>query len=122
MELAAGEQKLVFTYNGTDTYLMNIDWYQLEGDKTAVPTAVRLANTLSVRPVSLARGSVGLMVHASEDFEVRLYGMNGNLVGIQSGTGNAFVEFGESEKLPQGNYIAVVKSGSLQKTLRVRAF
>ena len=101
---------------------MNIDWYQLEGDKTAIPTGVRLAKTLSVRPVSLARGSVGLMVHASDDFEVHLYGMNGNLIASQRGTGNAFVEFGESEKLPQGNYIAVVVSGKLQKTLRVRAF
>ena len=123
LDLSAGEQKLVFTYNGSDTYLMNIDWYQLESDPTAVPADVtQVAGMLEVRPVSMARSPVALMVQASGDFEVRLYSLNGNLAGVRHGSGSALVQFGEDGSLARGAYVAVVKSGNLRKTLKIRGF
>jgi len=123
LDLSAGEQKLVFTYNGSDTYLMNIDWYQLESDPTAVPADVtQVAGMLEVRPVSMALSPVALMVQARGDFEVRLYSLNGNLAGVRHGSGTALVQFGEDGSLARGAYVAVIKSGNLRKTLKIRGF
>ncbi|MBR4681458.1 MAG: carbohydrate-binding protein, partial [Fibrobacter sp.] len=122
IDLPKGEQKLKFTYNGSDTYLMNVDWFSFDSDPTAIPTAVRVANSLSVHAVSMARASVALMVSADGDFEARLYSANGNLVAKRQGSGNSLVEFGKNGRLLQGTYIAVVKSGNLQKTLKIKAY
>jgi alpha-L-fucosidase 2 len=122
IDLPKGEQKLKFTYSGTSDYLMNVDWYSFESDPTAIPTVVRAASALSVRQVSMARASVALMVNADGDFEVRLYTANGNMVAKRQGSGNSLVEFGKNGRLLQGTYIAVVKSGNLQKTLKIKAY
>ena len=84
--------------------------------------AGRAISSLSVRELRMARASVALMVQAQGDFEVRLYSANGNLVAKRRGSGNSLVQFGENGGLPQGNYIAVIKSGSLQKTLKVKTY
>ena len=122
IDLPKGEQKLKFTYNGSDTYLMNVDWFSFDSDPTAIPTAVRVANSLSVHAVSMARASVALMVNTDGDYEVRLYTANGNMVAKRQGSGNSLVEFGKNGRLLQGTYIAVVKSGNLQKTLKIKAY
>ena len=122
IDLPKGEQKLKFTYSGTSDYLMNVDWYSFESDPTAIPTVVRVASALTVRQVSMARASVALMVSADGDFEARLYSANGNLVAKRQGSGNSLVEFGKNGRLLQGTYIAVVKSGNLQKTLKIKAY
>ena len=122
INLPKGEQKLKFTYSGTTDYLMNVDWYSFESDPTAIPTVVRVASALTVRQVSMARASVALMVSADGDFEARLYSANGNLVAKRLGSGNSLVEFGKNGRLLQGTYIAVVKSGNLQKTLKIKAY
>ena len=101
---------------------MNVDWFSFDSDPTAIPTAVRVANSLSVHAVSMARASVALMVSADGDFEARLYSANGNLVAKRQGSGNSLVEFGKNGRLLQGTYIAVVKSGNLQKTLKIKAY
>ena len=101
---------------------MNVDWYNFKSDPTAIPTAVRVASALSVRQVSMARASVALMVNADGDFEARLYTANGNMVAKRQGSGNSLVEFGKNGRLLQGTYIAVVKSGNLQKTLKIKAY
>ena len=73
---------------------MNIDWFSLENGTTALPEATKIvASTLEVRPVSMARASIALMVHSDADFEVRLYTVTGNLVAKRLGSGNALVEF-----------------------------
>jgi alpha-L-fucosidase 2 len=122
IDLPKGEQKLKFTYSGTTDYLMNVDWFSFDSDPTAIPEAVRVANSLSVHAVSMARASVALMVNADGDFEVRLYTANGNMVAKRQGSGNSLVEFGKNGRLLQGTYIAVVKSGNLQKTLKIKAY
>jgi alpha-L-fucosidase 2 len=70
----------------------------------------------------MSRASVALMVHASGEFVARLYSANGNLVATRRASGNALVEFGKNGKIPQGNYVAVVMSGNLQKILHIKAF
>ena len=122
IDLAKGEQKLKFTYSGSTDFLMNVDWYSFSSDPTAIPEVARMANSLSVRQVSMARASVALMVNTDGDYEVRLYTANGNMVAKRQGSGNSLVEFGKNGRLLQGTYIAVVKSGNLQKTLKIKAY
>jgi alpha-L-fucosidase 2 len=123
IDLPKGEQKLRFSYSGESDFLMNVDWFKFEGDATTIPTSFRVAqNGLNVRAVSMSRASVALMVHASGEFVARLYSANGNLVATRRASGNALVEFGKNGKLPQGNYVAVVMSGNLQKILHIKAF
>ena len=120
--LDKGEQKLKFDYSGTTDFLMNVDWYNFESDLTTIYEVARVANSLSVRQVSMARASVALMVNTDGDYEVRLYTANGNMVAKRQGSGNSLVEFGKNGRLLQGTYIAVVKSGNLQKTLKIKAY
>ena len=121
--LDKGEQKLKFEYSGTSDFLMNIDWFSIENGTTALPEATKVvASTLEVRPVSMARASIALMVHSDADFEVCLYTVTGNLVAKRLGSGNALVEFGKDGRFAQGNYIAVVSSGKMRKTLKIRAY
>jgi alpha-L-fucosidase 2 len=122
IDLAKGEQKLKFTYSGTTDFLMNVDWYSFKTDPMPIVEVARVANTLTVRPVSMARASVALMVNTDGDYEVRLYTANGNMVAKRQGSGNSLVEFGKNGRLLQGTYIAVVKSGNLQKTLKIKAY
>lgn len=122
IELPKGEQKLKFAYSGTTDFLMNVDWFSFDSDPTAIPAVARVANSLSVRQVSMARASVALMVNTDGDYEVRLYTANGNMVAKRQGSGNSLVEFGKNGRLLQGTYIAVVKSGNLQKTLKIKAY
>ena len=122
IELPKGEQKLKLTYSGTTDYLMNVDWLSFDSDPTAITEVARVASLLTVRQVSMARASVALMVSADGDFEARLYTANGNLVAKRQGSGNSLVEFGKNGRLLQGTYIAVVKSGNLQKTLKIKAY
>ena len=82
-----------------------------------MPTA-----SLDVRVVPMSSAPVALMVQASGDFEVRLFSLNGNLVGVHRGSGSSLVEFGKTSRLARGSYIAVVTSGNLQKKLKIRAF
>ncbi|MBR5411765.1 MAG: glycoside hydrolase N-terminal domain-containing protein, partial [Fibrobacter sp.] len=120
--LDKGEQKLKFTYSGSTDFLMNVDWYSFKTDAMALPEITRVANSLTVHPVSMARASVALMVNTDGDYEVRLYTANGNMVAKRQGSGNSLVEFGKNGRLLQGTYIAVVKSGNLQKTLKIKAY
>lgn len=122
IELPKGEQKLKLTYSGTTDYLMNVDWLSFDSDPTAITEVARVASLLSVRQVSMARASVALMVNTDGDYEVRLYTANGNMVAKRQGSGNSLVEFGKNGRLLQGTYIAVVKSGNLQKTLKIKAY
>ncbi len=122
IDLPKGEQKLKFTYSGTTDFLMNVDWFSFDSDPMAIPAEARVANSLSVRQVSMARASVALMVNTDGDYEVRLYTANGNMVAKRQGSGNSLVEFGKNGRLLQGTYIAVVKSGNLQKTLKIKAY
>jgi alpha-L-fucosidase 2 len=120
--LAAGEQKLRFEYSGESNFLMNFDWFSIAKGTDAVPEARKAVTMLDVRPVSLSKGSVSLMIRSNAGFKVCLYTVQGMLVGTHEGFGSSLVEFGEDGSLARGNYIAVVTSGNLQKTLKIRAF
>lgn len=120
--LAEGEQKLRFEYSGESNFLMNFDWFSIAKGTDAVPEARKAVTMLDVRPVSLSKGSVSLMIRSNAGFKVSLYTVQGMLVGTHEGFGSSLVEFGEDGSLARGNYIAVVTSGNLQKTLKIRAF
>lgn len=126
VELPTGEQTIRFVYNGTG-FLMNVDNFTIDANPDALPAvAVQGFNSLEVNRVPMARASIALMIKApvNESYSVRLMNANGSLVGTANGVGgsSALVEFGAAERLPQGNYIAVVRSGNRQKTLRLSAF
>ena len=122
IELDKGEQTIKFDYSGTSDFLLNFDWFSIGKGSDAVPEASRVAANLSVRAVPMASAPVALMVESSGDFEVRLYTLNGNLVGFRRGAGSTLVEFGLDGSVARGNYVAVVTSGSLKKTLKISAF
>ena len=122
IELDKGEQTIKFDYSGTSDFLLNFDWFSIGTGSDAVPEASRVAVNLSVRAVPMASAPVALMVESSGDFEVRLYTLNGNLVGFRRGAGSTLVEFGLDGSVARGNYVAVVTSGRLKKTLKISAF
>ena len=122
IELDKGEQTIKFDYSGTSDFLLNFDWFSIGKGSDAVPEASRVAVNLSVRAVPMASAPVALMVESSGDFEVRLYTLNGNMVGFRRGAGSTLVEFGLDGSIARGNYVAVVTSGSLKKTLKISAF
>ncbi|MBR4785721.1 MAG: glycoside hydrolase N-terminal domain-containing protein [Fibrobacter sp.] len=122
IELDKGEQTIKFDYSGTSDFLLNFDWFSIGKGTDAVPEASRVAVNLSVRAVPMASAPVALMVESSGDFEVRLYTLNGNMVGFRRGAGSTLVEFGLDGSVARGNYVAVVTSGSLKKTLKISAF
>lgn len=126
IELPAGEQTLRFTYNG-EGFLMNVDKFSLEGDPTAIGTvASQRFNSLEVSRVPMSNASIALMVKApaGESYTVRLLDVDGRQVGISRGIGGSsnLVEFGAAHNLPQGNYVAIIRSGTRQKTLRLSAY
>ena len=122
IELDKGEQTIKFDYSGTSDFLLNFDWFSIGKGSDAVPEASRVAVNLSVRAVPMASAPVALMVQSSGDFEVRLYTLNGNLVGFRRGAGSSLVEFGLDGSVARGNYVAVVTSGDLKRTLKIRTF
>ena len=122
IELDKGEQTIKFDYSGTSDFLLNFDWFSIGKGSDAVPEASRVAGNLRVRAVPMSSAPVALTVQASGDFEVRLYTPNGNLVGFRRGAGSTLVEFGLDGSIARGNYVAVVTSGSLKKTLKISAF
>ena len=122
IELDKGEQTIKFDYSGTSDFLLNFDWFSIGKGSDAVPEASRVAVNLSVRAVPMASAPVALMVESSGDFEVRLYTLNGNMVGFRRGAGSSLVEFGLDGSVARGNYVAVVTSGDLKRTLKIRAF
>lgn len=127
LELPAGEQTLRFTFNG-EGFLMNVDNFSLEPlESVSIPrVAARVINALEVSRVPMSQASVALMVKApaGESFTVRLVNTDGRLMGTSRGVGgfSNLVEFGSAERLPQGNYIAVVRCGSRQKTLHLSVY
>ncbi len=122
IELDKGEQTIKFDYSGTSDFLLNFDWFSIGKGSDAVPEASRVAVNLSVRAVPMASAPVALMVESSGDFEMRLYTLNGNMVGFRRGAGSTLVEFGLDGSIARGNYVAVVTSGDLKRTLKIRAF
>ena len=118
--LPAGKQKLTFTYTGEDTYLGNVDWYNLKSDPTALPQAKMHNASLSVSRVPYSHASIALMVNApANDYVVHLVGVNGKFIGSQRGHGEGLAEFGVGAPLAPGMYFAIVKSGSMQKTMKL---
>ena len=118
--LPAGKQKLTFTYTGEDTYLCNVDWYDLKADPTALPQVKMHNASLSVSRVPHSSASIALMVNApANDYVVHLVSVNGQYVGTQRGHGEGLAEFGKSASLAPGMYFAIVKSGSIQKTMKL---
>ena len=125
LDLAAGEQKLVFTYNGGDTYLMNVDWYEIKADATSTMPVHTAVSMLSIRQIRMARASVAFMVDVpvGGGFTAMLRSAQGRVVGMVRGHGNGYggslVEFGRETPLPAGTYFVTVTGAGHQKTLRI---
>ena len=119
--LPAGKQKLTFTYTGEDTYLCNVDWYDLKADKTSIAMPEIRKGSLSVSRVPYSNASIALMVKApaSNDYVVHLVSVNGQFIGSHRGRGEGLAEFGKGMSLAPGMYFAIVKSGSMQKTMKL---
>ena len=118
IELPAGEQKLVLQYSGGESYLLNIDWFELEAASSTTVIQERVPTTLSVHEVKMSRATLALMVNVpgNKAYTAMLYDANGHLVSRKAGSGTGAVQF---TSLKSGVYIAVVRCGSATKTLKV---
>ena len=119
IELPAGEQKLVLQYSGGESYLLNIDWFELEATSSTTVIQERVPTTLSVHEVKMSRATLALMVNVpgNKAYTAMLYDANGHLVSRKAGSGTGAVQF---TSLKSGVYIAVVRCGSATKTLKVK--
>ncbi len=119
IELPAGEQKLVLQYSGGESYLLNIDWFELEATSSTTVIQERVPTTLSVHEVKMSRATLALMVNVpgNNAYTAMLYDANGHLVSRKAGSGTGAVQF---TSLKSGVYIAVVRCGSATKTLKVK--
>lgn len=119
VELSKGEQDLILKYNGESEYLMNIDWIELAASTDAI-REVDVASALDVREVRMSRASIALSVNVPKGrfFSAMLYDANGHLVATRTQQSSGLVEFDGSYS---GVYIAVIRSGSLQKVLKIKA-
>jgi len=119
IELPAGEQTLVLQYSGGESYLLNIDWFELEATSSTTVIEERVPVTLSVHEVKMSRATLALMVNVSGNkaYTAMLYDANGHLVSRKARSGSGVVEFAS---LKSGVYVAVVRCGSASKVLKIR--
>ena len=119
IELPAGEQKLVLQYSGGESYLLNIDWFELEVTSSTTVIQERVPVTLSVHEVKMSRATLALMVNVpgNKAYTAMLYDANGHLVSRKARSGSGVVEFAS---LKSGVYVAVVRCGSASKVLKIR--
>jgi alpha-L-fucosidase 2 len=119
IELPAGEQTLVLQYSGGESYLLNIDWFELEATSSTTVIQERVPTTLSVHEVKMSRATLALMVNVpgNKAYTAMLYDANGHLVSRKAGSGTGAVQF---TSLKSGVYIAVVRCGSATKTLKMK--
>ena len=119
IELPAGEQTLVLQYSGGESYLLNIDWFELEATSSTTVIQERVPTTLFVHEVKMSRATLALMVNVpgNKAYTAMLYDANGHLVSRKAGSGTGAVQF---TSLKSGVYIAVVRCGSATKTLKVK--
>lgn len=118
--LPKGEQKITLQYSGEDTYLLNIDWIELSAATTTVAAVEEIRSSLSVREIRMSRAAVALMVTApaGKTFSAVLYDANGHLLSTKFGKGSGLVEF---NNVQSGVYVAVVRSGSMKKVVKIKA-
>ena len=119
IELPAGEQTLVLQYSGGESYLLNIDWFELEATSSTTMIQERVPTTLSVHEVKMSRATLALMVNVpgNKAYTAMLYDANGHLVSRKAGSGTGAVQF---TSLKSGVYVAVVRCGSVTKTLKMK--
>jgi len=119
IDLPAGEQKLVLQYSGGESYLLNIDWFELEATSSTTVIQERVPTTLSVHEVKMSRATLALMVNVpgNKAYTAMLYDANGHLVSRKAGSGTGAVQF---TSLKSGVYVAVVRCGSATKTLKMK--
>ena len=119
IELPAGEQTLVLQYSGGESYLLNIDWFELESAASTTVIEERVPVTLSVHEVKMSRATLALMVNVpgNKAYTAMLYDANGHLVSRKARSGSGVVEFAS---LKSGVYVAVVRCGSASKVLKIR--
>ena len=119
IELPAGEQTLVLQYSGGESYLLNIDWFELESASATTVIENHVPTTLSVHEVKMSRASLALMVTVpgNKAYTAMLYDANGHLVSRKARSGSGVVEFAS---LKSGVYVAVVRCGSASKVLKIK--
>ena len=119
IELPAGEQTLMLQYSGGESYLLNIDWFELEAASSTTMIKERVPTTLSVHEVKMSRATLALMVTVpgNKAYTAMLYDANGHLVSRKAGAGSGVVEFAS---LKSGVYVVVVRCGSASKVLKIK--
>lgn len=118
IDLPAGEQTIKLLYEGGDTYLLNIDWFELETVPTRVTASVDMG-MFSVREIKMSRAAVALMVTVpnGKPYTAKLYDANGHLISARTGSGSGLVEFNRAQS---GVLVAVVQCGSMQKVVKIK--
>lgn len=121
LDLPKGVQELSFVYKGESTFLMNIDWFELDMDTTSLTSMVNLQSDSWVKLVSSENGVVRLSISQPDAASclLELFDMEARLVDSKYAHGDASVTFGGKERLRDGSYVVFVRRGEETVALKL---
>lgn len=124
VHLNRGIQKLRLFYTGESSFLMNIDWWELELKQQDVSIDQLSAESPQWMTVASSQeGEVELIItpQNGENYQVYLHNTDGKLLSIFNGQGSKRIRFGNSRKLPQGAYVITLKCANTTEQIKVIA-
>ena len=123
LNLKQGVQELTFTYKGESTFLMNVDWFELDGDTTGTVSGIgKLPADAWVKILSATKGRITLSIAATDKGtnRVELYDLNGKLLERHAVSDSpCLVRLGEKKRLAKGTYVVVAGNEAERLSFRV---
>lgn len=122
VKLAQGVQKITLQYSGESTFLMNIDWLELEVDPSEVSVSDQAANGSAwMKVINSSAGKVDLQITPTgeENYQVALYNIQGSLLSTFSSKGSKHLRFGDHTPLPEGIYLIVMRQNGAEQQLKL---
>ena len=119
VKLPKGVQKLTLSYTGESTFLMNIDWWELEATENTSVQSLPANSWGKILSVENGRVDLLLTPQSDESYQVRLYGVDGKLLSTFTGKGMKHLRFGDYYPLPAGAYCILLQKGGEQQQLRI---
>lgn len=122
VELAQGVQKITLQYSGESTFLMNIDWLELEVNPSEVSVSDQAANGSAwMKVINSSAGKVDLQITPTgeENYQVALYNIQGSLLSTFSSKGSKHLRFGDHTPLSEGIYLIVMRQNGAEQQLKL---
>lgn len=120
INLKKGIQTLTLRYTGESTFLMNIDWIELELIEASSANNIS-SSTEMMKLLSATDGKIDLQLNPSsnEEYTVSLIGIDGKILSAITTDGAKHLRFGDYTSLPTGAYCVVMKRGTAKEEIKV---